>query len=64
MRLDRHNSEVVEPPFGLVGAVADDEMVASQGLVAHEEAYFGVGVGGLFFVEDDRVLRVAYGHCA
>ena len=29
------NLEVVEPSLGLVGAVADDEVVATHGLVAH-----------------------------
>ena len=39
---DRHDSEIIEPSLGLVGAVADDEMVAAQGLVAHIESRFFV----------------------
>ena len=59
-----HNAEIIEPSLGLVCAVADDEMVTSQGLVAHEEAYFGVGVGGRLLAEEDGILRIADGHLA
>ena len=59
MRLDRHNSEVVEPPFGLVGAVADDEMVATQGLVAHIESRSCVVSRSYGVAKNDMVLSVA-----
>ena len=59
MRLDRHNSEIVEPPFGLVGAVADDEMVATQRLVAHIESRSCVVSRSYGVAENDMVLSVA-----
>ena len=64
MRSNCHNSEVVKPSLGLVGAVADDEMVTPQGLVAHIEAYFGIGIGWGLLAEEDGILRVADGHLA
>lgn len=39
---DRDDTEIVKPSLGLVGAVADDEMVAAQGFVAHIESRFFV----------------------
>ena len=59
MRLDRHNSEVVEPSFGLVGAIADDEMVATQGLVAHIESRSCVVTRSYGVAKNDMVLSVA-----
>lgn len=59
MRLDRHNSEVVEPSFGLVGAIADDEMVATQGLVAHIETRSCVVSRSYGVAKNDMVLSVA-----
>ena len=59
MRLDRHNSEVVEPSFGLIGAVADDEVVAAQGLVAHIESRSCVVSRSYGVAENDMVLSVA-----
>ena len=59
MRLDRHNAEIVEPSLGLVGAVADDEMVAAQGLVAHIESRSCVVSRGYSVAKNDMVLFVA-----
>ena len=59
MRLDRHNSEVVEPSFGLVGAIADDEVVAAQGLVAHIESRSCVVTRSYGVAKNDMVLSVA-----
>ena len=59
MRLDRHNSEVVEPSFGLVGAIADDEMVATQGLVAHIETRSCVVSRSYGVAKNDMVLSIA-----
>ena len=64
MRLDRYNPEIIEPPFGLVGAVADDQMIASQGKVAHIVANRSVRISRSLFLEQDGVLRVADGHGA
>ena len=60
----RDNAEIVEPTFGLVCAVADDEVVAAHGLVAHEVAHFGIGMGRGFFAEQNGILRIADGHHA
>ena len=59
MRLDRHNSEVVEPSFGLIGAIADDEMVATQRLVAHIESRSCVVSRSYGVAKNDMVLSVA-----
>ena len=59
MRLDRHDTEIVEPAFGLVGTVADDEMIAAQGLVAHIESRFYVVSRSNGVAKDDLVLFVA-----
>ena len=59
MRLDRHNSEVVEPSFGLIHAVADDEVVATQGLVAHIESRSCVVSRSYGVAKNDMVLSVA-----
>ena len=64
MRLDRHNPEIVEPSLGLIGAVADDEMVTPQGLVAHIVAHLGIGIGWGLLAEEDGILRVANGYRA
>ena len=45
MHLHRHNPEIVEPAFGFVGAVADDEMVAAQGLVVEIVPIWGMVIG-------------------
>ena len=59
MRLDRHNSEVVEPSFSFIRAVADDEMVAAQGLVAHIESRSCVVSRSYGVAKNDMVLSVA-----
>ena len=59
MRLDRHNSEVVEPSFGLIGAIADDEMVTTQGLVAHIETRSCVVSRSYGVAKNDMVLSIA-----
>ena len=59
MRPGRHDTEVVEPSFGLIGAVADDEMVAAQGLVAHIESCTSVVSRGHGVAKNDMVLFVA-----
>ena len=59
-----HDAEIMEPSLSLVGAVADDEVIAAQGLVAHIVAHFRVGVSRLFLAENDGILRVANRHCA
>ena len=64
MWLDSDNLIVVEPPLGLVGAVADDEMVTPLGLVAHIVAYLGIGIGWGLLAEEDGILRIADGHRA
>ena len=51
--------KVVEPSFGLVGAVADDKMVATQGLVAHIESRSCVVSRGYGVAKNDMVLSVA-----
>ena len=43
MRPDRHNPEIVEPSFGLIGAVADHKMVAVQRLITHLELPPNIG---------------------
>ena len=60
----RHDAEVVEPSLGLFDAVADDEVIAAQGLIAHVVAHFCVRVSRLFLAENDRILRVANRHRA
>ena len=35
MRFNCYNAEIVEPSFGFFGTVADNEVVATHGLVAH-----------------------------
>ena len=55
----RHDTEVVEPSFGFFGAVADDEMIATQGLVAHIESRSCVIFRGHGVAKDDMVLSVA-----
>ena len=59
-----HNAEIIEPSLGLVGAVADDEMVTPLGLVAHIVAYLGIGIGWGLLAEEDGILRIADGHRA
>ena len=61
---DRHNPEIIEPPLGLVSAVADDQMIASQGKVAHVVANRSVGMSRCLFLEQNGILRIADGHCA
>ena len=53
------NLEVVEPSLGAVGAVADDEMVATQGLVAHVELRSSVVSRAHGVAKHDMVLPVA-----
>ena len=59
MRFNCYNAEIVEPPLGLVGAVADDEMVATQGLVAHIESRSCVVTRSYGVAKNDMVLSVA-----
>ena len=53
------NLEVVEPSLGLVGAVADDEVVATHGLVAHIESRSCVVTRSYGVAKNDMVLSVA-----
>ena len=39
-------------------------MVAAQGLVTHEVAYFGIGMSRGFFAEQNGILSIADGHRA
>lgn len=64
MRPDHYNPEIIEPAFGLICAVADDEMVTSHGLVAHIEAHLGIGIGWGLLAVEDGILRIADGHRA
>ena len=64
MRFNCHNAEIIEPSFSFIRAVADDEVVTPQGLVAHEVAHFGIGMSRGFLAEQDGILRVADGHGA
>ena len=59
MRPDRDDTEIVKPSLGLVGAVADDEVVAAQGLVAHIESRSCVVSRSYGVAKDDMVLSVA-----
>ena len=59
MRFNCYNAEIVEPSFGLVGAVADDEVVAAQGLVAHIESRSCVVSRSYGVAKNDMVLSVA-----
>ena len=52
--------EVEEPSFGLIRAVADDEMVATQGLIAHIESRSCVVSRSYGVAKNDVVLSVAY----
>ena len=55
----RHDSEIIEPSLGLVGAVADDEVIAAQGLVAHIESRSCVVSRSYGVAKDDMVLSIA-----
>ena len=59
MRFNCYNAEIIEPSFGLIGAVADDEMVATQGLVAHIESRSCVVSRSYGVAKNDMVLSVA-----
>ena len=59
MRSNCYNAEIIEPAFGLIGAVADDEMVAAQGLVAHIESSSCVVSRSYGVAKNDVVLSVA-----
>ena len=56
---DRHDAEIVEPSFSFIRAVADDEMVAAQGLVAHIESRSCVVSRSYGVAKNDLVLSVA-----
>ena len=55
----RHDTEVVEPSLGLFDAVADDEVIAAQGLVAHIESRSCVVTRSYGVAKNDMVLSVA-----
>ena len=59
MRFNCYNAEIVEPSFSFIGAVADDEMVATQGLVAHIESRSCVVSRSDGVAKNDMVLSVA-----
>ena len=59
MRFNCHNAEIIEPSFSLIRAVADDEMVAAQGLVAHIESRSCVVSRTYGVAKNDMVLSVA-----
>ena len=59
MRSNCHNAEIIEPSFGFIGAVADDEVVATQGLVAHIESRSCVVTRSYGVAKNDMVLSVA-----
>ena len=59
MRPARHDAERVEPSFSFIRAVADYEVVAAQGLVAHIESRSCVVSRGHGVAKDDMVLSVA-----
>ena len=59
MRFNCYNAEIVEPSLGLVGAVADDEVIAAQGLVAHIESRSCVVSRSYGVAKNDMVLSVA-----
>ena len=45
MRLNRHDAEIVEPSFGLIYTVADDEVIAAQRLVVKVIPIRGIVIG-------------------
>ena len=55
----RHNAEIIEPSFSFIRAVADDEVVATQGLVAHIESRSCVVSRSYGVAKNDMVLSVA-----
>ena len=59
MRFNCHNAEIIEPSFSFIRAVADDEVVATQGLVAHIESRSSVVSRSYGVAKDDMVLSVA-----
>ena len=59
MRFNCYNAEIVEPPFGFIRAVVDDEMIAAQGLVAHIESRSCVVSRSYGVAKNDMVLSVA-----
>ncbi len=59
MRSNCYNAEIVKPAFGLIGAIADDEMVVTQGLVAHIESRSCVVTRSYGVAKNDMVLSVA-----
>ena len=60
MRFNCHNAEIIEPSFSFIRAVADDEVVATQGLVAHIESRSCVVSRSYGVAKNDMVLSVAY----
>ena len=59
MRSNCYNAEIIEPSFGFIGAVVDDEMIAAQGLVAHIESRSCVVSRSYGVAKNDIVLSVA-----
>ena len=59
MRFNCHNAEIIEPSFSFIRAVADDEVVAAQGLVAHIESRSCVVSRSYGVAKNDMVLSVA-----
>ena len=59
MRFNCYNAEIVEPSFSFIRAVADNEVVATQGLVAHIESRSSVVSRSYGVAKDDMVLSVA-----
>ena len=59
MRSNCYNAEIIKPSLGLVGAVADDEVIAAQGLVAHIESRSCVVSRSYGVAKNDMVLSVA-----
>ena len=59
MRSNCYNAEIIKPSFGLIGAIADDEVVAAQGLVAHIESRSCVVSRSYGVAKNDMVLSVA-----
>ena len=59
MRSNCYNAEIIKPSLGLVGAVADDEVIAAQGLVAHIESRSCVVTRSYGVAKNDMVLSVA-----
>ena len=64
MRFNCHNAEIIEPSFSFIRAVADDEVVAAQGLVAHVELRSSVVSSAHGVTKHDMVLPVADAHNA